>query len=65
MPDFYFNTFRVFLFGSQGKLDEAKDTIERINYKENKECLQLHINITDKLKQSNQNYRKMIQNMFA
>lgn len=48
-----------------GKLDDAKQTIERINYKEQKECLLLHTNISQKLKQSEQNYRKMIQNMFT
>lgn len=48
-----------------GNLEEAKRTIERINYKENKECLALHTNIVDKFNQSNQNYRKMIKNMFA
>lgn len=49
----------------KGDLDEAKETIERINYRNIKECLQLHTNIATKLKQSDQNYRKMIQNMFA
>lgn len=48
-----------------GKLDDAKQTIERINYKDNKECLLLHTNIVEKLKQSDSNYRKMIKNMFA
>lgn len=48
-----------------GKLDDAKQTIERINYKDNKECLLLHTNITEKIKQSNSNYRKMVKNMFA
>lgn len=48
-----------------GKLDDAKQTIERINYKDKKECLLLHNNIVEKLKESNQNYRKMVKNMFA
>lgn len=48
-----------------GNLEDAKQTIERINYKDKKECLLLHTNIVEKLKQSNSNYRKMIKNMFA
>lgn len=48
-----------------GKLDEAKHTIERINYRDKKECLQLHNNIMEKLNESNQKYRKMIKSMFA
>lgn len=48
-----------------GKLEDAKRTIERINYKDKKECLLLHTNIVEKLKQSDSNYRKMIKNMFA
>lgn len=56
---------RANAFYQLGKLEEAKQTIERINFKEFKECLQLHTNITVKLKESNQNYRKMVQNMFA
>ncbi|XP_055313052.1 uncharacterized protein LOC129574708 [Sitodiplosis mosellana] len=48
-----------------GKLDDARKTIERINYKDKKECLLLHNNIAEKLKESDQNYRKMIKNMFA
>lgn len=48
-----------------GKLDEAKQTIERINFRDKKECLQLHGNIMMKLNESNQNYRKMIKSMFA
>lgn len=48
-----------------GKLDDAKQAIERINYKDKKECLLLHNNIVEKLKESNQNYRKMLKNMFA
>lgn len=48
-----------------GKLDDARHTIERINYKEKKECLLLHNSIVEKLKASDQNYRKMIKNMFA
>lgn len=48
-----------------GKLEDAKRTIERINYKDKKECLLLHTNIMEKLKQSDSEYRKMIKNMFA
>lgn len=48
-----------------GNLESAKQTIERINYKDKKECLLLHTNIVEKLKQSDSNYRKMIKNMFA
>lgn len=48
-----------------GKLEDAKQTIERINFKDKKECLLLHTKIVEKLKQSNSNYRKMIKNMFA
>lgn len=48
-----------------GRLEDAKRTIERINYKDKKECLLLHANIVEKLKQSNSEYRKMIKNMFA
>lgn len=48
-----------------GKLDEAKKTIERINYKDKKECLLLHNNIMEKLNEANQEYRKMVKNMFA
>lgn len=48
-----------------GQLDDAKRTIERINFKDKKECLLLHTNIMEKLKQSDSNYRKMIKNMFA
>ncbi|XP_031641266.1 uncharacterized protein LOC116352661 [Contarinia nasturtii] len=48
-----------------GRLDDAKQTIERINYKDKKECQLLYNNITGKLKQSDQNYKKMIKNMFA
>lgn len=48
-----------------GKLDDAKHTIERINYKDTKECLLLYNNIAEKLKESEQNYRKMVKNMFA
>lgn len=48
-----------------GQLDDAKRTIERINYKDKRECFQLHTNIVDKIKQSNLNYREMIKNMFA
>lgn len=49
-----------------GKLEDAKTTIERIkNYKDKKECLLLHTNIVEKMKQSDSNYRKMIKNMFA
>lgn len=48
-----------------GRLEDAQRTIERINYKDQKECLLLHTNIVEKLKQSNSNYRKMIKNMFA
>lgn len=48
-----------------GKLDDAKQTIERINYKDKKECQLLHNNIVEKLNESNQNYRKMVKNMFA
>lgn len=48
-----------------GKLDDARKTIERINYKDNKECLSLHVNISKKLAQSDQKYRCMIKNMFS
>lgn len=48
-----------------GKLEDAKQTIERINYKDKKECLLLHTNIVEKLKHADSNYRKMIKNMFA
>lgn len=48
-----------------GRLEDAKRTIERINYKDKKECLLLHTNIMEKLKQSDSNYRKMIKNMFV
>lgn len=48
-----------------GKLDDARQTIERINYKDNKECLNLHVNISKKLAQSDQKYRSMIKNMFS
>lgn len=49
-----------------GKLDDAKDTIERIvNFKDKKECFNLHKNIVEKLEHSNQNYRKIIKNMFS
>lgn len=48
-----------------GKLEDAKRTIERINYKDKKECLLLHTNIVEKLKESDSNYRKMVKNMFA
>lgn len=52
----------LYLFG---RLEDARQTIERINYKDIKECVILHNNITEKLKQSDQNYKKMIKNMFA
>lgn len=48
-----------------GKLEEAKNTIERINYKENKDCFNLHTNIVKKLNESNQIYKNMVKNMFA
>lgn len=48
-----------------GHLEDAKRTIERINYKEKKECLLLHTNIAEKIKQSDTEYRKMVKNMFA
>lgn len=48
-----------------GKLDEAKKTMERLNYAENKECAALYEKIVDKWKQSNENYRKMVKNMFS
>lgn len=48
-----------------GKLDDARQTIERIDYKDNKECLNLHVNISKKLAQSDQKYRSMIKNMFS
>lgn len=48
-----------------GKLDEARQTIERINYKDNKDCLNLYKNISIKLAQSDQEYRKMVKNMFS
>lgn len=47
-----------------GRLDDAKDTIERINYKENQECLALYRNIAEKLSRSNESYRNMVKNMF-
>lgn len=48
-----------------GQLEEAKRTIERINFKDKKECLQLHTNIVEKIKQADSKYRKMVKNMFA
>lgn len=48
-----------------GRLEDAQRTIERINFKDKKECLLLHNNIMEKIKQSNQNYRNMVKNMFA
>lgn len=48
-----------------GKLDDARQTIERINYKNNKECLNLHVNISKKLAQSDQRYCSMVKNMFS
>lgn len=47
-----------------GKLDEAKETIERINYKDNQECSTLYNNISSKLQKSNEKYRSMVKNMF-
>lgn len=47
-----------------GKLDEAKETIERINYKNNKECSTLYNNISSKLQKSNEKYRNIVKNMF-
>lgn len=47
-----------------GKLDDARQTIERINYKDNKECLNLYVNISKKLAQSDQTYRSMVKKMF-
>lgn len=47
-----------------GKLDEAKKTMERLNYRENKECLALYEKIVDKWKQSNANYNQIVKNMF-
>lgn len=44
---------------------EAKDTLERIKYQENKECHALYANIMEKWKQTNEQYTDMVKKMFA
>jgi len=46
------------------QLDEAKTVLERINYKESKDCLALYTNVFEKWKVSNEKYTKMVKKMF-
>lgn len=48
-----------------GQLDEAKSILERINFKENKECNALYQNVVEKWKVSNDRYTTMVKKMFA
>lgn len=48
-----------------GQLDDAKETIERTNYKDNKDSLALFNDILVKWKASNQNYSQMCKKMFG
>lgn len=48
-----------------GQLDEAKSILERINYKENRECNALYENIIVEWKLSNDKYSQMVKKMFA
>lgn len=47
------------------QFDEAKLILERINYKENKECNALYRNVFEKWKSSNDKYAKMVKKMFV
>lgn len=48
-----------------GQLDEAKSILERINYKESKECNALYQNVVGEWKSANDKYAKMVKKMFA
>lgn len=48
-----------------GQLDDAKNTLERFNYKDSKESLALYNDILVKWKVSNQNYSNMVKKMFG
>lgn len=48
-----------------GQLDEAKQHLERINFKDNRDCLALYNDILVKWKASNQNYSQMVKKMFG
>lgn len=48
-----------------GQLDEAKLILERINYKEHKECNALYQTVVEKWKLSNDKYTQMVRKMFA
>lgn len=48
-----------------GQLDEAKSILERINYKENKECNALYENVFVEWKLSHEKYSQMVKKMFA
>lgn len=55
---------RAKAFYMLGKLDEARESIEHINYKEQPECLLLYQSICGKLEQSEETYRHMVRRMF-
>lgn len=48
-----------------GQLDEAKLILERINYKEHKECNALYQKVFESWKLSNEKYASMVKKMFA
>lgn len=56
---------RAYAYLHLGSLDEAKRTLERINYQENNECNALYLTVIERWKKSNQNYSSMVKKMFA
>lgn len=47
-----------------GLLDEAKTTLERINFGDNKELDSLHSSIVERLQKANEDYTKIVKRMF-
>jgi hypothetical protein len=44
---------------------EAKDTLERIDYKGNKDCVALHAKIVNEWKKDTDTYNSMVKKMFG
>lgn len=56
---------RALAYYHSKQFQEAKDTLERIDYQNNKELQALHANSIEKLKESNENYTNMVKKMFS
>lgn len=56
---------RALAYYHSHQFKEAKETLERIDYQNNKECNALHANAVEKMKESQEKYTDMVKKMFS